>query len=86
MAKTDQKATASQKDRRLANIGWLVLILLLGLTLVAESFMHPHPYFGVDGERAFYAWYGFSACVLFILLSNVLGVVLKRETCSGDGS
>lgn len=77
MSKTKQPV--SRKDRRLANKGWLVFIVALGLTLVAESFMHSHSYFGADGKRAFYAWYGFSACVLMILLSKLLGFVLKRS-------
>jgi hypothetical protein len=57
---------------------WRGFLVVLGLTVLSELFIDPHPYFGIDGTFGFHAWYGFAACVVMILGSKALGVLLKR--------
>jgi uncharacterized membrane protein AbrB (regulator of aidB expression) len=57
---------------------WIIFAAVLVLTLLAEFLMHPHSSFGIDGTLFFHAWYGFAACVAIVLISKLLGYVLKR--------
>lgn len=52
---------------------------VLLLTLMAEWFVSIHAHFGVDGTQGFYAWFGFISCVAIVLVSKVLGLILKRK-------
>jgi hypothetical protein len=58
---------------------WLVFLVILALTLVAELFVHAHGHFGIDGTFAFNAWYGFGVCVAMIVVAKILGIFLKRK-------
>jgi len=58
---------------------WLIFGILLTASVVAEYWMHPHPHFEVDGLPTFYAVYGFVSCVVIVLVSKLLGFVLKRK-------
>lgn len=58
---------------------WIGGIALLALTVLAEVWMHPHPYFGIDGTFGFNAWYGFGTCVLMVLFAKLLGLGLSRK-------
>lgn len=58
---------------------WGLLILSLVLSVIAEFFVHPHGYFGVDGTFGFNAWFGFIACAAIVVISKALGYVLKRR-------
>lgn len=57
---------------------WGVFIAILAATVVAEFFVQPHGYFGLDGTFGFNAWYGFATCVAMIVIAKALGVLLKR--------
>lgn len=57
----------------------IVGILLLLASLIAEFFMHPHPYFDIDGTLFFHAWFGFSVSTFIALLAYFLGKLLNRE-------
>lgn len=57
---------------------WRLFIVILALTVVAELPIEGHPYFGIDGWFAFYAVFGFIACVGMILFAKALGLLLKR--------
>jgi hypothetical protein len=55
-----------------------VLIVVLGLTLLANLPIYIHSNFGVDGSFGFYAWFGFAVCVAMVLVAKLLGIFLKR--------
>lgn len=64
-----------QNIRRLRLGFYLVLVLLV----LPDFFIHKHTLFSaVEGFPGFYALFGFIACVAIILISKVLGFVLKR--------
>ena len=57
---------------------WVIFIMGLGATIGAELFVAHEAHFGVDGTRAFHAWYGFLACAAMIGAAKLLGMLLKR--------
>ena len=57
---------------------WLVFAAVLGLSVVAGLFVHPHAHFGIEGSFGFYAWYGSVTCVAMVVLAKLLGIFLKR--------
>lgn len=57
---------------------WVVFVLILAATVLADFFVVPHPYFGLDGTFGFGAWFGFVSCVALVLIAKLLGGVLKR--------
>jgi hypothetical protein len=58
---------------------WIVFIVILALTVLADLFIDHHGDFGIDGTIGFYAWYGFLSCVALVIGSKGLGVLLKRK-------
>jgi len=58
---------------------WVVFIVILALTVLADLFIDHHGDFGIDGTIGFYAWYGFVSCVVLVIGSKALGVLLKRK-------
>ena len=58
---------------------WIVFIVILALTVLADFVIDHHGDFGVDGTIGFYAWYGFLSCVVLVIGSKGLGVLLKRK-------
>jgi hypothetical protein len=65
-----------QNIRRLRHGFYAVLVLLV----LPDFFIHKHTLFSsVEGWPGFYALFGFIACVAIILISKVLGFVLKRR-------
>jgi hypothetical protein len=64
---------------------WVIFIAILAATVGADLFLERHDLFGIDGSFAFYAWYGFVACIGLILGSKLLGLLFKRsDTYYGD--
>jgi hypothetical protein len=57
---------------------WVVFVLILAATVLADFFVVPHPHFGLDGTFGFGAWFGFVSCVVLILIARLLGSILKR--------
>jgi len=57
---------------------WWVFSAILAITVLAQTFVHIHDYFTVDGWFAFYAIYGFVSCLGMVVFAKVLGVFLKR--------
>ena len=43
---------------------WIVFIVILAATVLADFFIDHHGEFGIDGTIGFYAWYGFLSCVV----------------------
>ena len=66
---------------RPATLRWLWGIFLGALVLVvlANFVIHKQGHFGIDGSFAFFAWFGFLACIGVIVVAKVLGVFLRRE-------
>ena len=58
---------------------WIISIIVLAITVLADFFVEHHPYFEIDGTFGFGAWFGFGACVILVLGSKVLGAILKRQ-------
>lgn len=63
---------------------WVVFVLILAATVLADFFVVPHPYFGLDGTFGFGAWFGFVSCVALVLIAKLLGSVLKRPDAYYD--
>lgn len=57
---------------------WRLFIVILALTVLTELPLEGHPYFEIDGWFAFYAVFGFLACVGMIVFAKALGLLLKR--------
>lgn len=57
---------------------WIAFAVILGLTLVAQLFIHLHEYFVVDAVFGFYAAFGFFSCVAMVVVAKLLGLVLKQ--------
>jgi hypothetical protein len=57
---------------------WIVFIVILAATVLADFFIGHRAKFGIEGTIGFNAWYGFLSCVVLVFLSLALGRVLKR--------
>lgn len=82
MKKTPESHGLYRKVNR--GVLWKVLPVILLLLLLPEFFIHHHPYFEsqgfhLDGRFGFYAWYGFIALAVLLLLAKALGLVLQRK-------
>ncbi|MDP6572566.1 MAG: hypothetical protein QGI63_07030 [Rhodospirillales bacterium] len=71
--------------RRSIRALWIVFVAVLAIVAVGDVLIHGHPYFGLDGFFAFYAWYGFLTCIGMILFAKAVGAFLKREDTYYDG-
>jgi len=58
---------------------WAWFIITLAVVTLLQVFVHPHPYFRVDGAFLFYPVYGLVTSMLLVLISKFLGVALKRK-------
>jgi uncharacterized membrane protein YhdT len=58
---------------------WRVGMVILFLLVIADFFVHAHPYFGVDGTFGFYSWFGLTTCIGMVLFAKGLGILLKRK-------
>ncbi len=62
--------------RRL-RIGFYIVLALL---VAPDFFLHKHSLFSrIEAWPGFYAFFGFASCVVIILISKLLGFVLKRR-------
>jgi hypothetical protein len=57
---------------------WLVFIVILAWSVLAQLAIDVHPHFEVERVFAAYAIYGFAACAALILIARAIGVLLKR--------
>ncbi len=54
--------------------------IVLGLLVVPDFFLHKHTlFYEVESWPGFYAVFGFIACVAIIVISKLLGYLLKRK-------
>lgn len=80
----DSDFNTSQSDHWLVRAStirwlWIISIIVLILTVVAQLFLPVKGYFGFDSWIGFGALYGFLACLAMVLLAKALGYVLKRH-------
>lgn len=57
---------------------WVIFVLVLAATVLADLVIEHHPYFGLDGSFGFGAWFGFAGCVAMVVFAKLLGGILKR--------
>lgn len=56
------------------------LFALCGISVIAEFFVHRHPHHPWESSFAFYAVYGFVACVILVLVAKELRkIIMRRE-------
>lgn len=58
---------------------WRGFLVVLALTVLAESIVHLHPYFKIESVFGFGAWFGFIACAVMIVVAKALALALKRR-------
>lgn len=58
---------------------WRGGLLMLLFLVLADFFVHAHPYFKIDGTFGFYSWYGLVVCAAMVIFAKGLGVFLKRK-------
>lgn len=58
---------------------WIAFVAVLAATVAAGFLVDMHPHFEVERWPAFFAVFGFLACVAMVLGSKLLGMLLKRE-------
>ena len=51
----------------------------LGILIVIDFFIHKHAEFPWEAAPAFYAVYGFTACVSLIFIAKLLRFIVKRD-------
>ncbi|MHB8121389.1 MAG: hypothetical protein ACYDG4_04465 [Desulfuromonadaceae bacterium] len=57
-----------------------VFYVVLVLLVLPDLFMHKHTlFYSIEAWPGFYAFFGFVSCVAIILISKLLGYVLKRS-------
>ena len=74
-------ADPTRDDHKLWRLGYGILIL----TVLAELFYEPHPYFTIDGLFGFHATFGFIACLMMVAVAKPMAVFLKRPDIYYDG-
>ncbi len=58
----------------------IVFYILLALLVLPDFFIHKHSLFSsIEAVPGFYALFGFISCVAIILISKLLGFVLKKN-------
>ena len=58
---------------------WRFGLMILFLLVMADFFVHAHPYFGIDGSFGFYSWFGLITCIAMVLVAKALAIFLKRK-------
>jgi hypothetical protein len=58
---------------------WNAFLVVLVFLALPEFFMEHTSYFGVEGIPFFYIIFGFLSCTVIIVVSKLLGPVLKRK-------
>ncbi len=63
---------------------WIGFSVVLAALVLADTFVHGHPSFGLEGTFGFYAWYGLATCVAMVIVAKLLGMWLKRPDTHYD--
>jgi hypothetical protein len=72
------------EPRNVNKLLW-ALYVACGLLVVADFLIHKHPHFGADGWPAFYAFYGFLAFFIIVLLGKQFRKLIMRPPGYYDG-
>jgi len=64
--------------RKTIRILWIVFGAILALTAAASLLIPIKGHFEIDGLFAFFAVFGFVACVIMVVVAKALGIFLKR--------
>jgi hypothetical protein len=70
----NKRSIGSLEKRPYAYFGEVVLLYYL-----ADFFIHPHPYFQIDGTFGFFSWFALVTCISMVLFAKALGLLLKRK-------
>ncbi len=64
-----------------ANVTWIlrVFYVICALLVIADFVVHRHIYVEMERIPAFYALYGFVACVVLVVLAKVMRNFLMRD-------
>lgn len=57
---------------------WIAFAIVLAVTVAAGFLVDMHPHFAFESWPAFFAIYGFLACVVLVFGAKLLGLILKR--------
>lgn len=57
---------------------WRLFLGVLVVTVLIGALIPLHPHSGIESVFGFYAWFGFIACVVMIMVAKGLALVLKR--------
>ena len=57
---------------------WRGFLVVLALTVLAQTLVQLHPHFEVEAVFGFSAWFGFAACAAMIVFAKGLALLLKR--------
>jgi hypothetical protein len=58
---------------------WIGFAVVLAATVAAGFVVDMHPHFAFESLPAFFALFGFGACLVLVFGSKLLGVFLKRR-------
>ena len=58
-------------------IVWALYAVCAALVVIDVA-IHKHGPFAIEHTFAFYAWYGFVACVALVLVAKVMRIILMR--------
>lgn len=57
---------------------WIIGCSVLAITVLLQSIVPIHGYFGADGWFGFAALFGFFSCVAMVLIARLVGALFKR--------
>lgn len=57
---------------------WVTFSIALIITVIAGFFIHAHTVFFVETIPVFHALFGFGSCAIIVILSKLLGIILKK--------
>jgi hypothetical protein len=57
---------------------WIGTSIILTLVVLAQTVIYIKGYFGVDAWFGFGAVYGFTSCLIMVMVAKLLGLLLKR--------
>ena len=63
---------------------WIGFAIVLAATVAAGFLVDMHPHFAFEALPAFFALFGFGACVVLVFGSKLLGMLLKRPDAYYD--
>jgi hypothetical protein len=77
--KTDRKCDWLDDPQNIRKVR-MIFYMLLALTVLPDFFLHKHTlFYHVEAWPGFYAAGGFLSCAVIIVVSKLLGFLLKRE-------